>query len=70
MIHGTIRYEVQPVSGSNSRGALFIDAPSFARCGPTTCRRPSSWHSSFRGYVGYDANGLPIVVFRAGNWTA
>ena len=29
MIHGTIRYEVQPVTGHDSRGALAIDAPRF-----------------------------------------
>ncbi len=62
MIHGTIRYEVQPVSGSNSQGALFIDAPQFRTLRTYDVPPAFELHSSFRGYVGYDANGLPIVV--------
>ena len=62
MVHGAVRYEVQPVSGPNSRGALVIDAPRFRMI--RTYDTPPAFQlaSSFRGYVGYDANGLPIVV--------
>ena len=62
MIHGTIRYEVQPVSGPNSQGALVIDAPQFRMLRTYDVPPAFELHSSFRGYVGYDANGLPIVV--------
>jgi hypothetical protein len=62
MIHGTIRYQVQPVSGPNSRGALAIDAPRFRML--RTYDVPSAFElaPSFRGYVGYDDNGLPVVA--------
>jgi hypothetical protein len=62
MIHGTIRYEVKPVSGPNSQGALAIDAPRFRMLRTYDVPHAFELHSSFRGYVGYDANGLPIVV--------
>jgi hypothetical protein len=62
MIHGSIRYTVQPISGPNSQGALAIDAPRFRML--RTYEVPAAFQldKSFRGYVGYDANGLPIVV--------
>jgi Pretoxin HINT domain len=62
MIHGTVRYEVRPVSGPNSQGALAIDAPRFRMLRTYDVPPAFELHSSFRGYVGYDANGLPIVV--------
>jgi hypothetical protein len=61
-IQGTIHYEVQPVSGPNSRGALAIDAPRFRTVRTYDVPHAFELHASFRGYVGYDANGLPIVV--------
>ena len=66
MIHGTIRYEVQPVSGPNSRGALAIDAPRFRMLRTYDVPHAFELHPSFRGYVGYDANGLPIVCVGPG----
>ena len=62
MIHGAIRYEVQPVSGPNSRGALTIDAPRFRMIRTYDVPPAFQLASTFRGYVGYDGNGLPIVV--------
>jgi hypothetical protein len=62
MVHGAVRYEVQPVSGPNSRGALVIDAPRFRMIRTYDVPPAFELASSFRGYVGYDANGLPIVV--------
>ena len=62
MIHGTIRYEVQPVSGPNSRGALAIEAPRFRMLRTYDVPPAFELASSFRGYVGYDDNGLPIVA--------
>ena len=62
MIHGAVRYEVQPVSGTYSRGALAIDAPQFRMLRTYDVPPAFQLASSFRGYVGYDPNGLPIVV--------
>ena len=62
MIHGTIRYQVQPVSGPNSRGALAIEAPRFRMLRTYDVPPAFELASSFRGYVGYDDNGLPVVA--------
>jgi hypothetical protein len=62
MIHGKIQYSIVPVSGPGSTGTLVIDtqrvrmvvnydAPALVELGPF-----------FRGYVGYDANGLPMIA--------
>ena len=62
MIHGTIRFEVQPVSGPDSRGVLAIDAPRFRMVRTYDVPPAFQLASSFRGYVGYDDNGLPVVA--------
>ena len=62
MIHGTIRYEVRPVTGPDSRGALAIDAPRFRMVRTYDVPPAFDLASSFRGYVGYDDNGLPVVA--------
>ena len=61
-IHGTISYKVQSVSGPNSRGALAIDAPRFRMVRTYDVPPAFQLAASFRGYVGYDDNGLPVVV--------
>jgi hypothetical protein len=62
MIHGTIRYQVQPVSGPNSRGALAIEAPRFRMLRTYDVPPAFELAPTFRGYVGYDDNGLPVVA--------
>jgi hypothetical protein len=62
MIHGTIHYEVKPVTGHDSRGALAIDAPRFRMLRTYDVPHAFELDRSFRGYVGYDDNGLPVVV--------
>jgi hypothetical protein len=62
MVHGSIRYEVQDVPGLNSRGALAIDAPRFRMVRTYDVPPAFELASSFRGYVGYDDNGLPVVA--------
>ena len=62
MIHGTIRYEVKPVTGHDSRGELAIDAPRFRMVRTYDVPHAFELERSFRGYVGYDDNGLPVVV--------
>lgn len=62
MIHGSIRYEVQAVTGPDSRGKLAIEAPRFRMVRTYDVPPAFELASSFRGYVGYDDNGLPVVV--------
>ena len=62
MIHGTIRYKVQAVTGPDSRGTLAIDAPRFRMVRTYDVPPAFELASSFRGYVGYDDNGLPVVA--------
>jgi hypothetical protein len=61
-IHGIIRYEIQPVTGPDSRGALAIEAPRFRMVRTYDVPPAFDLASSFRGYVGYDDNGLPVVA--------
>jgi hypothetical protein len=62
MIQGTIKYEVRPISGPDSQGALAIDAPKFRMLRTYDVPPAFELHRSFRGYVGYDANGLPVAI--------
>ena len=63
MIHGPMRYEVKPVSAHDSPGALAINAPRFRML--RTYEVPPAFElddESFKGYISYSDNGLPIVV--------
>ena len=61
MVRAKIRYQVQPVEGPGSSGSLTVETPRSAWFAPTK-RLPSSAGRSFHGYVGYDANGLPVIA--------
>src|SRR5262249_40364933 len=61
-IRGKIDYAVRPVDGPGSTGALILDTPRVRMIG-TYATPPvflPAW--SFRGYAGYDANGLPVIA--------
>jgi tetratricopeptide (TPR) repeat protein len=62
LIHTPVTYQVQPVAGPGSRGALVIDSPRFRIA--RTYEAPAAFRlsGSFYGYAGYDANGLPVVI--------
>ncbi len=62
MIHTPWQYRVQPVGGPGSPGALQIVTPRFTML--RTYHAPPAFTLSdqFFGYIGYDANGLPVVV--------
>ncbi len=62
MIHTPVRYRVQPVSGPGSPGALLVETPRFRMLRTYDAPPPFMLNSSFYGYVGYDANGLPVVA--------
>jgi hypothetical protein len=61
-IRSPMKYQVQHVQGPGSRGALYVESARSKIL--RTYDAPPAFHldGSFFGYVGYDANGLPVVV--------
>ena len=62
MIHSQVRDEVQHVQGPGSQGALAISTPRFRMLRTYDVPPAFLLGPTFRGYVGYDANGMPVVV--------
>ena len=62
MIRGKISHEIAPVNGPGSTGALVLSTPRLRMI--LTYDTPTVFEpaASFRGYVGYDANGLPVIA--------
>ena len=62
LIRTPMTYQVRPVGGPGTQGALLIDSPRFRIL--RTYDAPPAFRltSSYRGYVGYDPNGLPVVM--------
>ncbi len=62
MIRGKIRHQIKPVEGPGSTGALVLDTPRIRMI--LTYDAPAVFQpaATFRGYVGYDPNGLPVIV--------
>ncbi|MGP0062325.1 MAG: polymorphic toxin-type HINT domain-containing protein [Isosphaeraceae bacterium] len=62
MIRGKIHHTVIPVTGPGSTGALVLDTPRIHMV--LTYETPAVFQpaASFRGYAGYDANGLPVII--------
>jgi hypothetical protein len=62
MIRPKIRYWFEPVAGPGSTGALVYDTPRVHMV--LTYDAPAVFRPapSFRGYVGYDSNGLPVIA--------
>jgi hypothetical protein len=61
-IRGTTRYQVQPVPGPGSTGALLLETPQFYVIRTYDAAPVFQPAPTFRGYVGYDANGLPVIA--------
>jgi hypothetical protein len=61
-IHAPMKYQVEPVRGPGSPGALAIETPRFRML--RTYDAPAVFQpgANFYGYVGYDGNGMPIIV--------
>jgi hypothetical protein len=61
-LHAPMRYQVEPVRGPGSPGALLIETPRYRML--RTYDAPAVFEpgSNFYGYVGYDANGMPLIV--------
>jgi tetratricopeptide (TPR) repeat protein len=62
MIHSPWTYEVRPVQGPGSKGSLIVDSARFHLVRTYDAPQPFQLGSNFRGYVGIDPNGLPIVI--------
>jgi tetratricopeptide (TPR) repeat protein len=62
MIHSQVRYKVQHVQGPGSQGALAVATPRFRTLRTYDAPPAFLLGSTFRGYVGYDANGMPFVA--------
>ncbi len=62
MIHDQIRHRIVPVEGPGATGALILDTARIHMV--LTYDTPPVFQpaASFRGYVGYDANGLPVIA--------
>ena len=60
-IHAPMRYWVEPVRGPGSPGALVIETTRYRML--RTYDAPPVFRPGFlfRGYVGYDSNGLPVI---------
>ena len=56
------KYDVQPVQGPGSPGALRIIALRFTMLRTYDAPPAFTLSDQFFGYVGYDVNGLPVVV--------
>jgi len=56
------QYRVQPVGGPGSPGALQIVTPRFTMLRTYDAPPAFTLSDQFFGYIGYDVNGLPIVV--------
>ena len=61
-IHAPMRYQFEPVRGPGSPGALAIETPRYKML--RTYDAPAVFQpgANFYGYVGYDANGMPIIA--------
>ena len=56
------KYQAQPVDGPGSPGALQIVTPHFTMLRTYDAPSVFALSDQFFGYVGYDVNGLPVVV--------
>ena len=62
MFQSKVVYEVQPVQGPGSTGSLAVDTPRFHLVRTYDAPPAFTLASTFRGTVGYDANGMPFVA--------
>ncbi|MDR3637558.1 MAG: polymorphic toxin-type HINT domain-containing protein, partial [Isosphaeraceae bacterium] len=62
LIRAPMRYQVQPVQGPGASGALLVETPRFKVLRTYDAPPPFQLSNQFYGYVGYDANGLPVVA--------
>jgi hypothetical protein len=61
-IRSPIRYEIQPVQGPGSQGALMVETTRFRMLRTYDAPPAFQLARSFRGYVGYAPDGMPVVA--------
>jgi hypothetical protein len=61
-IRAAMKYQVQPVGGPGSPGALLVETPRCKALRTYDAPPAFSLSEQFFGYVGYDSNGLPVVA--------
>jgi hypothetical protein len=61
-IRSPMKYEIQPVQGPGSRGALCVETQRYKIRRTYDAPPAFQLSPSFFGYVGYDFNGLPVVI--------
>jgi hypothetical protein len=64
LIRAPMTYQMRPVGGPGTQGALLIDSPRFRILRTYDAPPAFRLSSTYRGYVGYDINGLPVVMDR------
>ncbi|MFI5457365.1 MAG: polymorphic toxin-type HINT domain-containing protein [Isosphaerales bacterium] len=62
MVQPRVVYQIHPVGGPGSTGALAIDTPRFHLVRTYDVPPAFTLARTFRGYVGYDPNGMPVVA--------
>ena len=62
MIHPPAVYSVQPLSGPGSKGVLVVDTPRYHLERSYEAPPAVMPGYNFHGYIGYDANGLPVAA--------
>ncbi len=62
MVQSPVTYRVKPAQGPGSTGVLSIDTPRFHLDRTYDVPPAFTLADTFRGYVGYDDNGMPIVA--------
>lgn len=62
MVQAPVKYKVQPVEGPGTTGALTIDTPRFHLVRTYETTPAFALAATFRGYVGFDPNGMPVVA--------
>lgn len=62
MIRTPATYEYRPVAGPGSTGGLVVDTPRYRLERVYTAPPAFTIDPMFRGYVGYDINGMPIAA--------
>ena len=65
MIQSPMTYQAQPVGGPGSPGGLIVDTPRFQMLRTYEAPVVAKLGGARNGYIGYDANGLPIAATHA-----
>jgi hypothetical protein len=62
LVHTPATYALQPVQGPGSGGFLVVDTPRYRLERSYDAPPPFAINSTFRGFVGFDLNGMPLAM--------